>query len=68
MPLLPRDPYTPEVLAVYCKTCEAPSGAKCTMFSEILGRVRELREPHGARVAYSKLAARRKGRRKPGAT
>lgn len=59
------DPYTPEVLAVYCKTCEAPAGEKCRFFSEILGREREAREPHGARVAYSKLAARRKGRGKP---
>jgi hypothetical protein len=62
----PADPYTPEVLAVYCSVCAAPVGARCRFFSEILQKEREARAPHPARVSYAKNAARRKARRKPG--
>jgi hypothetical protein len=46
-----KDPYTPEVLAVYCSVCGAPAGARCRFFSEILGRERFAREPHPPRAS-----------------
>lgn len=56
--------YTEDVLAIYCSTCEAPAGERCRIYSELLGRVRELREPHPARVKFATHRARRgkKGR------
>jgi hypothetical protein len=53
-------PYTDEILAVYCSDCGAPAGAKCSIFSTILGRQREVREPHPARVSYAKRAGKRR--------
>lgn len=52
--------YTPEVLAVWCSTCQAQAGFKCSFLSEILGKIREAREPHPSRVNYARRAAKRR--------